>query len=174
MVAALALALALFAGPAHAASATIAPSFAVTGKDSVATMRPGLRVGYEPIPATALEVQGDVSPEGEWDAALALAGRGFFGTSGPGEGLFVLGRLAAGLSGFKSEIGPMTGLYAGFGARPVPGLELAVSTGPEWAFADGGRWRTELSVGWVIREGTFRSKPGQGKVRHKPNPIPGK
>ena len=169
-----ALALALLAGPAHAAGATLAPFFAVTGNDGDATLRPGLRFGYEPVPSAALEVQGDVSPDLAWDAGLALAGRAFFGPGEPGDGLFILGRLAAGLSGFESDIGPMTGLYGGFGARPIPGLEIAVSAGPEWACAHGGRWRTELTVGWVIHDGTFRSKPGQGKVRHKPNPIPEK
>ncbi|MEC7948379.1 MAG: hypothetical protein VX265_12500 [Myxococcota bacterium] len=168
MVAAL-LATLLAAAPAAAASTSVAPYVALVGADSV---RPGLRFGYEPLPAASIDLQGDVSTDGDVTAGLALTGRGFFGGRDDATGLFMLGRLGVGVASEADLIGPWVGLFGGFGARPMPGLEIAVSTGPDWATEAGGRWRTELTVGWVIGKGTFKPKPGSGMIRHRPRPVP--
>lgn len=158
----------LLASGAASAAGTVAPYVALVGPDSV---RPGLRLGYEPLPSASVDVLGDVSMDGDLTAGLSLTGRGFF-TGDDGTGLFVLGRFGVGLASEAEQVGPWLGLLGGFGARPVRGLEVAVSTGPDWSIDSGGRWRTELSVGWVFDRDTFRSRPGQGTIRHRPRPVP--
>lgn len=165
------LALVLAAAPAWAGG-TISPLFGVTSGSDGIGMRPGLRVGYEPLPAAALEAQGDMSLEGAWSAGLALAGRGFFGPNPQdGEGIFALGRFGVGMGGSDDAYGPWMGLFGGFGARPVPGFEVAVSVGPEWVFEDAARFRSELALSWVIGPDTFGG-PGRGHIRHKPRKVP--
>jgi hypothetical protein len=165
------LAVVLAAGPARA-SATVAPFFAVTNGTEGAGLRPGLRVGYEPVPAAALEAQGDVALDGGWSAGLALTGRGFFGSASDGEGLFGLGRFGVGMGGQGEDFGPWLGLFGGFGARPVPGFEVAVSTGPEFVLASSARLRSELTLTWVIGPDTFGGGPGRGSMRHHPREVP--
>jgi hypothetical protein len=159
----------LLTGSASAASGSVAPYVALVGPDS---LRPGLRVGYEPLPAASVDLQGDVSLDGDVTAGLGLTGRGFVGGRDDGTGVFVLGRLGVGMASEQDVLGPWLGLFGGFGARPIPGLEVAVATGPDWAIESGGRWRTELTVGWIIGEGTFKSKPGTGNIRHRARPVP--
>lgn len=159
----------LLASAPAMAGGSVAPYLALVGPDS---LRPGLRVGYEPVPAASLDVQGDISMDGDVTAGLALSGRGFFGGRDDGTGLFALGRLGVGMASEDASVGPWLGLFGGFGARPVPGMEIAVATGPDWAIESGGRWRTELTVGWVFDKDSFRGKPGSGTIRHRPRPVP--
>lgn len=159
----------LLSAPASAASGSVAPYLALVGQGS---LRPGLRIGYEPLPAASVDIQGDVSMDGDLTGGLALTGRGFLGGGDDGTGVFALGRLGVGLASEADVLGPWLGLFGGFGARPVPGLEVAVATGPDWAIESGGRWRTELTVGWIIGSGTFKPKPGSGNIRHRPRPVP--
>jgi len=159
----------LFTGTASAGSASVAPYAALVGPDS---LRPGLRIGYEPLPAASVDLQGDVSLDGDVTAGLGLTGRGFMGGRDDGTGVFLLGRVGVGMANEQDVLGPWLGLFGGFGARPIPGLEVAVATGPDWAIESGGRWRTELTVGWVIGEGAFKARPGSGTIRHRPRPVP--
>ena len=74
----------------------------------------------------------------------------------------VLGRRTDGV------VGPWTTLAGGFGARPVHWLSLEAFGGPEWAMADGGRWRTGVTLGTV-----FGGGHGAKTVRRKPTRKPG-
>lgn len=162
------LSLLLLSGSASAAGSA-APYVALVGPDSV---RSGLRLGYEPLPSASVDLLGEVSTDGDFVGGLSLTGRRFFTGGEDGTGLFLLGRFGVGMASEAQTMGPWLGVFGGFGARPVSGLELAVATGPDWAIESGGRWRTELTVGWVFDRDTFRSKPGQGTIRHRPRPVP--
>lgn len=164
----------LTGGPAHAASWSVAPTAGLVGQSDM-DFRPGLRLGFEPAPAAAIELFGESGFSGGWGTGLALAGRGYLlPGSDPGEGIFLLGRLSTGLAGDEGgELGPLFGVAGGFGVRPVSVLNIEASFGPEWA-PGGHRWRTELSVGVVFDGKSLKSRPGAGNVRHKPRPIPGR
>ncbi len=150
------------------AGVTVGPALAVVGSSGMA-LRPGLRVGFEPTPEAALEIIGDSTFSGEWDLGAALAGRLYLSPrSPPGVGLYGLGRLTAGLSGEDQTAGPWTGLSLGFGARPSPQVGFEASFGPEWAMAEGPRWRTELGI-CVVFDGSGGARRGR---RHHPRPIP--
>lgn len=168
-----ALLIALAAGPsAQAMALTLAPTAAVVGGDSVG-VRPGLRLGFEPVSAAALEVMGDVDLQGAWDLGLALAGRGYLTDPGSGEGLYVLGRFTVGMSGDDTATGSWTGLYGGFGIRPTSVFFVEASAGPEWAVNNGARWRTDLALGLVFGNGGWGGGVGQGNVRHRATRKPG-
>lgn len=155
---------------ALAQSVSVGPSVGVVGDPSI-FVRPGLRVGFEPSPSAALELLGDVNPVGtHWDGGLGLVGRLWLGNSvaSDGEGLFLMGRFVAGMSGEYGKVGPWTGIFAGFGGRPVPAINLEASFGPEWTLPAGARWRTDLSVSFVI---DTQGGGGGGTVRHHPRKI---
>jgi hypothetical protein len=169
MVTALAL-LTLTLPLARAQALSVGPTFSVVGVQG-AGLHPGLRIGYEPSPAASFELQGDSSFDGRWDAGLGLAGR-LWMVEDDGAGIYGLGRFAAGLAGRDAALGPWTWLAIGFGGRPVPLLDLAVAVGPEWALTDGGRWRSELSLSFVLGPDTLGGGAGSGKVRHRPRAVP--
>ena len=161
------LALALAGPAAWAQEASVAVTTSVVGAESVG-VRPGLAVGFLPTPSTALELHGDYQLDGAWDAGLMLAGRLFLPPGEPGQGIFLLGRVGAGIAGTDGVVGPWTTLAGGFGARPVHWLSLEAFGGPEWAMADGGRWRTGVTLGTV-----FGGGHGAKTVRRKPTRKPG-
>lgn len=161
--------LAALAGSAGAQALTVGPTLGVVGRGDVG-LRPGLRVGYEPSEAAVLELAGDAGFDGRWDAGLSLAGHLWFAGDGS-EGIYGLGRFTAGLSGDAGDFGPWTGLFVGFGGRPVPFLDVGVSVGPEWALTEGPRWRSDLAVSLIFGDGTFGGGPGRGKVRHHPRKL---
>jgi hypothetical protein len=160
MLATLLLLTQLGVNDASAQALTVAPSAVLLGSGSLG-LRPGLRLGYEPIPALALEVVGDYSSLG-FDAGAALTGRAWL--VGEETGIFLLGRGNIGMAGFDGgRYGVWSGLYGGFGGRPASWLNLEVSTGPDWVFAQRFRWRTEATVGFVFELGG-----DSGTVRHRP------
>lgn len=160
------LLLALLVAPsAEAAALTLAPTVGVVGSDGVG-LRPGGRLGFEPVPQAALEVLGDSDLAGAWDLGLALAGRGFLTQPDLGEGLYLLGRFTVGMSGNEVATGSWTGLYGGFGVRPSSAFFVEAAVGPEWAVQNDARWRTELSVGVVFGNGGWSGGVGTGNIRH--------
>lgn len=158
----------LLVAAASAGAMSITPIADVVGADDVG-VRPGLRVGYEPIPEAALELVGDYGLSG-WDAGLAVSGRAWFIGHGV-EGLYGLGRLTVGMSGTDAALGPWTGFSLGFGGRPISWLDIQASAGPDWAGVDGMRWRTELALGFVIPTGGPKGRAGKGNVWHRPKKI---
>ena len=153
---------------AHAQAVTLSPTASVVGAHEVG-VRAGLRIGFEPVPAASLELQGDASFDGLWDAGLGLAGRWWVNPADvQGEGIFLLGRFNAGFSGYTHEVGPWTGMAIGFGGRPISLLNIEASVGPEWTLNEGAGWRTELSLGFVLGPDTVGGK----NQRHHPRPIP--
>ena len=159
---------ALGAAPAWAGEGSVGITGSVVGAQSVG-VRPGISLGYLPTPSTALEIHADLGFEGSWDAGLMLAGRLFLPPGDdPGQGIFLLGRAGAGMAGTNGLVGPWTTLAGGFGARPTPRLSLEAFAGPEWAMADGGRWRTGLTISTV-----FGGDRGGDTVRHKRVRDPG-
>jgi len=161
-------AVALGAAPAWAGEGSVGVTGSVVGANSVG-IRPGVSLGYLPTPSTALEIHADLGFEGSWDAGLMLAGRLFLPPGGsPGQGIFLLGRAGAGMAGTDGQVGPWTTLAGGFGARPMPRLSLEAFAGPEWAMADGGRWRTGLTISTL-----FGGDLGGDTVRHRRVRDPG-
>lgn len=156
-------------GVAQAQSLTVSPTIGVVGGTEIGA-RPGLRIGFEPVSAASLEVQGDADFAGAWDAGLGLAGRMFFLSPSDGEGLYLLGRFNTGISSRDGDIGSWTAISGGFGARPASVWFVEASAGPEWA--QGAGWRTDLALGVVFGGAGIGSKPGQGSVRHRPREIP--
>ena len=57
---------------AQAGSVSLTP---IVGVSSDVGIRPGVRIGFEPVPETALAIQADSTPDGNWDAGLTLVGR---------------------------------------------------------------------------------------------------
>lgn len=169
MVTALTL-LGIAAPSAHAQAVTVGPTFSVVGVQGVG-LHPGLRLGYEPSPSASFELLADTSLDGRWDAGLGLAGR-LWMVEDDGAGIYGLGRFAAGVAGRDQDVGPWTYLALGFGGRPVPLLDLAVAVGPEWAVTDGARWRSELSLSFVLSADTLGTGAGRGSVRHNPRAVP--
>lgn len=159
----------LLGGVAQAQSLTLSPTIGVVGGAEIGA-RPGLRVGFEPVPAASLEVQADADFAGAWDTGLGLAGRAFFLSASDGEGLYLLGRFNTGISSRDGTIGSWTAISGGFGARPASVWFVEASGGPEWA--QGAGWRTDLALGVVFGGAGIGSKPGQGSVRHRPREIP--
>lgn len=152
----------LLAGPAHAGALSMGLTGSVVGAGSVG-LRPGLTLGYLPTPSAALELHGDSDLDGSWDVGLVLAGRWYPSPRlEPGQGIFLLGRGGAGIAGVGSDLGPWTTLGAGFGARPAPWISVEAFAGPEWAMADGGRWRTGLNLSFLLDSDT-----GSGSTRHR-------
>ena len=135
---------------ASAGAISVGTTGSVVGADGVG-VRPGLSVGYLPTPSTALELHGDSSFDGAWDVGLMLAGRWYPSPAlEPGRGIFLLGRLGAGVSGVEADVGPWTTLAGGFGARPNDWLSVEAFAGPEWSMSAGGGWRTGLSVSFLF------------------------
>ncbi len=161
-----ALLLALVGAPqAEAAALTLTPTAGVVGGDGVG-VRPGLRLGFEPVPQAAIELMGDMDLDDGWDAGVALAGRSFLVQPDLGEGLYLLGRFTVGMSGDAGDVGSWTGLFGGFGVRPTSAFLIEASAGPEWAVNNRAGWRTELSVGLVFGNGGWSAGVGSGNVRH--------
>ena len=138
-------------------------------------LRPGLRVGYEPSPLASLEVVGlaGIQPGASdalgvgWEAGLGLSGRAWL-IGAPGDGLFLVGRITAGVGADPSaRIGPWVAPGGGFGGRIGGRLNIEATAGPEWTTVSGGRWRTELNLGCVF--GLGRSG---NTVRHRPRRPP--
>jgi len=159
----------LVASTASAQSVLVGPTASVVADG----FRPGVRLGFEPAPPAAVDVQMEMGRDGGWNAGLSLAGRWWVSPQKPkGEGLYLLGRFTAGLSEHPSTaMGPWTGLAGGFGLRPISMLQLEAGVGPEWSHGSG-RWRSEMGLNFVIDGKTFRSRPGHGSIRHRPRPIP--
>jgi len=160
--------LSLLLATASAGAMSVTPLAGVVGANDVG-VRPGLRVGYEPVPEASLELVGDYGLSG-WDAGLAATGRAWFLGDGS-EGLYALGRLTVGMAGSEAALGPWTGFSLGFGGRPASWLDIQASAGPDWAGIDGMRWRTELALGFVIPTDGFGGRAGQGNVWHRPKKI---
>ena len=162
------------AAPAGAQALTFAPTAVVQGADGEMGLRPGLRLGFEPIHQVALELAGDLSAGSteslDYDLGLGLAGRGWLIGDGS-EGLFVLGRVTIGAARVSDELGPWTSLGGGFGGRLVPWFGLEASTGPEWAAGSSMRWRSELTAQVVLPLDQLGPRPGHGSVWHRPRPI---
>ncbi|MCB9780436.1 MAG: hypothetical protein H6742_17860 [Alphaproteobacteria bacterium] len=152
----------LVVGTARAEPAvSVAATGAVVGAADIG-IRPGLRVGYEPVPEGGIELAGDLATDlAAWDTGLSLVGRLWL-TPDPGQGVFLSGRATAGIAARDDVLGPWTGLHVGFGARPTPLFQVEATGGPEWAVTDGPRWRTELSLGFVLGAHTV----GSDSVRH--------
>jgi len=154
---------------AAAANLILSPSVVMVGAESVG-VRGGGRLGFEFAPPVALEIAGDFSQLG-FDAGLSMAGRAWVVGDGV-DGFFLLGRLTAGMAsqdypgGEDWSLGSWTGIYGGFGGRPVPWLHIEGSAGPEWVGGYGGRWRTELTLGVVF--GPDSTGGGGDSVRHRP------
>jgi hypothetical protein len=138
-------------------------------------LRPGGRVAFEPTPVAALEAMAVAglepwSPDTlgiGWEAGLGLSGRAWI-SGAPTDGLFLLGRVSSGISGNPdAQIGPWLALGGGFGGRISSRLNIEATVGPEWMPFDSGRWRTELSIGYV-----FDKSNQPGTTRHRPRPIP--
>ena len=160
------------AAAAQAGSVTLAPTMGVSTDIGV---RPGLRIGFEPVPETALAIQVDSSQDGHWDAGLSLAGRYYLSPASlRGEGIFAVGRVVAGFSGHDEHLGPWTGLSMGFGVRPSSMWNIEAAFGPEWSLADSARWRTDLSIGVVLDADSRAGRSGRGSIWHRPRPIPGR
>jgi hypothetical protein len=158
----------LISAPALAGEGSVGLTGSVVGAESVG-VRPGISLGYLPTPGTAIELHGDMGVDGAWDAGLMLAGRLYLPAGGtPGQGIFLLGRVGAGIAGTDGTVGPWTTIAGGFGARPVSWLSIEAFGGPEWAMADGGRWRTGLTVSTV-----FGGGQGKKNERHRPDRKPG-
>lgn len=159
------------------ASAQGLSASAVTGAvtSSPIGLRPGFRVGYEPSPLASLEAVGlaGIQPGAAsdlgvgWEAGLGLSGRAWL-TGAPGDGLFLLGRITAGVGADPAaRIGPWVAPGGGFGGRISDRLNIEATVGPEWTTVSGGRWRTELNLGYVF--GLVRSGD---TVRHRPRRLP--
>jgi len=178
-VSALLLAAASLSGAAHAQAFSAA---AVTGAvtSSPIGLRPGARIAFEPTPSAALEgiaLAGlepwDPSSLGVgWEAGLGLSGRAWI-TGVPRDGLFLVGRVNAGVSGEPDgRIGPWVATGGGFGGRIAGRVNIEATVGPEWAAFDPGRFRTELSIGYVF---DAQSEPRSGNTtRHRPRKPPGR
>jgi hypothetical protein len=154
---------------AAAANVILSPSVSVVGSEAVG-VRGGARLAFEFAPPVALELIGDYSPLG-FDAGLSMAGRAWIVGDGV-TGFFLLGRATAGMASHELpadddwSLGSWTGIYGGFGGRPVPWLHIEAAAGPEWVGGVGARWRTELTVGVVF--GPDSTGGGGGSVRHHP------
>ena len=170
------LPLMLSTGVAQAQSFTISPSAVLLGVSSP-EVRPGLRVGFEPIPELALEVFGDLGFNGNdqptnMSVAGAISGRAWLVGDGA-TGAYLTGRGAIGMSSWIAadsvRYGPLVGVYGGFGGRPVPWLNLEALTGPELSVggyrvrSDRTALRTEMTASIVIN-----LDAGAGNVKHRP------
>ena len=173
------LPLMLSTGVAQAQSFTVSPSAVLLGV-SAPEVRPGLRVGFEPIPELALEVFGDVGFNGgdqpaNMSVAGAISGRAWLVGDGF-TGAYLVGRGAIGMSSWLTyaandpvRYGPLVGVYGGFGGRPVPWLNLEALTGPELSVggyrigSDRTALRTEMTASIVIN-----LDAGSGNVKHRP------
>ena len=177
MVTSLLIASSLLSGAAHAqAVSASAISGAITS--SPIGLRPGARFAYEPTPAAAIEAIGIAGLEPwdpavlgvGWEAGLGLSGRAWI-TGVPRDGLFLLGRVNAGLTGEPDgRVGPWVATGAGFGGRIAGRLNIEATVGPELVAFDPTRWRTELSIGYVFDAQNQPRRPGTTK--HRPRKPP--
>ena len=141
----------------------------VVGVVTPATLKPGLRVGWEPDPRLAIEAVGHFDNATKLDLGLGLAGRAWFAGQ-PGDGLYLHGRVVVGLTTDSEFTSPWGGLQGGFGARPRPWLGVEAALGPEYG-AGLPTWRSELSLTFVFGAPADK-KPGTGTIRHRPRPAP--
>ncbi len=153
----------LLAHAAQAQALTAAASGLLLSGDVVGNtvgVRPGLRLGYEPMSALGIEAAGDYGARG-YTADAALTGRAWL--VGEDTGIFLFGRGAIGFAGYdEQKIAPLFGFYGGFGGRPAPWLNLEASVGPEW-IGGGARLRTEMTLGLV-----FALSGDSGTTSHRP------
>ncbi len=148
-------------------SLTLSP---VIGVVTPATLKPGLRAGWEPDPRLAIEAVGHwESPAEQLDLGLSLAGRTWFAGQ-PGEGLYLHGRLVVGMSVESELTSPWGALQGGFGARPRPWLGIEAALGPEYGTGLP-IWRSELSLTFVFGSPADK-RPGTGTTRHRPRSLP--
>ena len=155
----------LIIGAAMAQALSISPTLGVVPAPLLG-LRPGVRLGLEPTPLVALELQGDAGLEQRWDAGLGIAGRLWL-LGAPGDALFLLGRMTAGMSGDElGGISPWLNPMGGFGGRISERFNVEASLGPEWGRISHSRWRTELSVGIVLDGSLLEGR--SGVKRHRP------
>lgn len=154
-------------------SFALADGFTVTPVAGVVTpdhVEPGLRLGWEMDPRLSLEAVGSMRmDEPNYGVGLGLSGRAWF-AGVPGHGIYLQGRLVAGMRVEPEVTHPWGGLYGGFGARPRPWLGIEANMGPEYGYGLP-VFRTELALTFVFGTGN-RNAPGSGSVRHRPRPVP--
>lgn len=177
MVTSLLLAAGLLSGAAHAQAVSVsAVSGAITS--SPIGLRPGVRVAYEPTPVAAIEAIGIAGLEPwapsylgvGWEAGLGLSGRAWI-TGAQRDGLFLLGRVNAGVTGEPNGfVGPWFATGVGFGGRISGRLNIEATVGPELVAFDPSRWRTELSIGYVFDAQNQRRS--SGTTKHRPRKPP--
>lgn len=152
---------------AQAGALQVLPGVSILGNESIG-LRPGLRVGYEPMPSLSVDLCSSVGAGLEYDAGAGIEGRHWFGGY-PGAGVFLGGRLSAGLAGDQDSAGPWMGLGGAFGVRPLRWLHIEANLGPNMVFdrseSDGIGWRSDLMMGLIFDGSSFRRR---GTVRHHP------
>ena len=137
---------------------------AVVG-DNVA--RAGFRMGFEPNPMTGIEVVASTGVDEIVDLGVSMVGRGWF-LDTQGVGPFGVGRAVVGTSSYEEEIlGTWAHFGFGVGTRPVPWLNVELTSGPEWSYGTDMHLRTEISVGALWQEPRFKRTGPKKGPRHK-------
>ena len=131
-----------------------------------AVTRAGFRMGFEPNPFSGVELVASTGVDEIVDLGVSLVGRGWFLES-HGVGPFAVGRAVVGTSSDDEEIlGTWAHVGFGVGARPVPWLNVELTSGPEWSYGTNAHFRTEVSAGALWKEPRFKRK-GPRTPRHK-------
>jgi hypothetical protein len=121
-----------------------------------AVTRAGFRAGFEPNPISSVELVASTGADQIVDVGVSLVGRGWFLES-QGVGPFAVGRAVVGTSSDDEDIlGTWAHFGFGVGTRPVPWLNVELTSGPEWTYGTNAHLRTEVSVGALWQEPRFK------------------